>query len=252
MGGSSGSARSMSSSTASGACSAMACRASARPRSARTGGWMPRTRPRRSRRAVADVSRASATSSRTACRGRRRFQEPFHRTQGDADRDHADLGAVVQVAFDPAQFGLLRAEGLGPGLGQFLDPLGQVGAGGRRQHRLADHEGSVRVRVGREHQRCRDEYATGQAEPGQVAERRGRVEQVPRPEHRAEPRVHQPGESTDHQRVQTDNRRQHPGQHADQRVEQHPQQVQPRRRVGDQPTSLFRPLSFLVGGSSGR
>ena len=56
-------------------------------------------------------------------------QHAFDRTQVHAQRDQAGLGPVVQVSLDPAQLGRGGVDGVAAGLGQLLDPAGQLGIG---------------------------------------------------------------------------------------------------------------------------
>ena len=114
-------------STGSGVSRAIARTASARPRSASTGGWMPRTRSRSSVSAVAEVSRAWASSARAAAGSL--SMQLLDGGQAHADGDQPGLRAVVQVAFDPAQLGGLGVDGVGPGLGQPAHPVGEHGRG---------------------------------------------------------------------------------------------------------------------------
>ena len=75
----------------------------ASPRSASAGGWMPRTTERRSSSASTVVSRASRSSAAAAS------GSVAHQLLGEpdvhADRGDPGLGAVVQVALDPAYLG---------------------------------------------------------------------------------------------------------------------------------------------------
>ena len=83
-----------------------------RPRSASTGGWMPRARSRSSRSASPAprgprpaAARAASGSSASFCSAMPRLMP---------ERDQARLGAVVEVALDPAQLGLLHVDGARP------------------------------------------------------------------------------------------------------------------------------------------
>ncbi len=73
-----------------------------RPRSARTGGWMPRTRPRRSFSAPA---RSPSPRRPVPARPAGWRHHALHRPQVHAERDQPGLGAVVQIPLDPAQLG---------------------------------------------------------------------------------------------------------------------------------------------------
>ena len=79
--------------------------AASRPRSASTGGWIPRARSRSSRSACSAPARASASSSpaRSGILGELLLRHP----EAHPERDQPRLRAVVQVALDPAQLGLL-------------------------------------------------------------------------------------------------------------------------------------------------
>ena len=136
-----------STSTGIGRLSARARTAPSSPRSASTGGWMPRTRWRSSTRAVALASRASASSLRAAAGSR--LDQLLGQADGHAQRDQPGLGAVVQVALDAAQLGGLRVDRVGPGDGQLGDPqaqLGGRGSGRGRAWRTARRPGAARAR----------------------------------------------------------------------------------------------------------
>ena len=77
---------------------------------------MPRTRPRRSASALAEFSRASAT--RLIAASGSLLDQAFHRAQGHANSHQPSLGAVVQVALDPAQFGGGGVDRVDAGRGQ--------------------------------------------------------------------------------------------------------------------------------------
>ena len=56
------------------------------------------------------------------------------------ERDQALLGAVVQVALDPPQLGLLLVDGPGPGRLEPVDPLPQLARSrGEDSHIAASH-----------------------------------------------------------------------------------------------------------------
>ena len=84
----------------------------ARPRSASAGGWIPRITARRSSRAESVVSRASRSSS--AADSGSVCDQLLGEPDVHADRGHPGLGAVVEVALDPAYLGGGVVEGLGP------------------------------------------------------------------------------------------------------------------------------------------
>ena len=92
---------------------------------------MPRTRSRSSASAVPLDSRASASSLRAAAGSR--STSLLGQAEAHAQRDQPGLGAVVQVAFDPAQLGRLGVDGVGPGDGQLRDPQRQLGGPGGRE-----------------------------------------------------------------------------------------------------------------------
>ena len=101
--------------------SASASTAPASPRSASTGGWMPRTTERSSPSAALLVDRASAII-RCAVSGSVSIRLSAMPRLIDM-RDQPGLRAVVEVALDPAQLGRGVVDGLGAGLGQPLHPL---------------------------------------------------------------------------------------------------------------------------------
>ena len=126
-------------STGSGAASASACTAPTSPRSASTGGWMPRTRSR---------SSASASLLAAARLGEQRPRAVgvvgellLGQGQAHAQRDQPGLRAVVQVALDAAQLGGLGVDGLGARLGQLLHA--------QRQPALLRHRRAARGRARR-------------------------------------------------------------------------------------------------------
>ena len=82
---------------------------------------MPRTTERSSPSAAVLVDRASAIS-RWAASGSLVHQALGH-AEAHRQRDQPGLGAVVQVALDPAQLGGGVVDGVGAGLGQLLHPL---------------------------------------------------------------------------------------------------------------------------------
>ena len=99
--------------------SASAWTAPARPRSASTGGWMPRTTVRRS--ASADVvTRAprAAALRRLGVAG----EHLLGHAEVHAERHEPGLGAVVQVALDAAQLGGRVVDRLCPRLRHLCDP----------------------------------------------------------------------------------------------------------------------------------
>ena len=119
-------------STGSGRLSVSARTAPSRPRSASTGGWMPRTRVRSSVRACPLDARASA--SRFRARSGFSRQHLLGEPNVHAQRDQPGLRPVVQVALDPAQLGRGGVHRLGAGLGQ-LAYLGGHRLPGRGQQR---------------------------------------------------------------------------------------------------------------------
>ena len=100
---------------------ASACTAPASPRSASTGGWMPRTTARRSASAapvvVAGLGDQLARGLGVA------VEHLVGHAERHAERDQPGLRPVVQVALDAAQLGGGVVDGLGAGHGQVDDPL---------------------------------------------------------------------------------------------------------------------------------
>ena len=119
--------------TGSGARAAMPESAASSPRSSSTAGCRPRTK-------LAQLGRAPAWPRRAPrrCASRTRADGVGEDGPGHAEvhgqRDQPLLGAVVQVAFDPAAFGVGGGDELGPAAGQRLDPHRQLlGAAGAEQ-----------------------------------------------------------------------------------------------------------------------
>ena len=91
---------------------------------------MPRARSRSSRRASPAPSRASASSSRAAWVGARGELLLGH-AEAHPERDETRLCAVVQVALDPAQLGVLYVHRARAAALERRDPLPQRGMVGR-------------------------------------------------------------------------------------------------------------------------
>ncbi len=156
--------------------------ASRRPRSASTGGWIPRTTSRRSPRAAPVVCRASSMIRRASSR------VAVEQVRGHPERqpepDQPRLRAVVQVALDPAQLGGRVVERLVARLGQHLDPLLEPLRRPERQQRpvqpaARDHDRADAVppgdagddghEQGQHDQRQRERQRHRQQQPGLVA-----------------------------------------------------------------------------------
>ncbi|BCB77564.1 hypothetical protein Pflav_039740 [Phytohabitans flavus] len=152
--------------------------------------------------------------------------------QPHRDRHQPGLGAVVQVALDPAQLGAVRVEHIRAGAGQLGHPVGEPLGRGRGQPGQRD----ARVQGGqRWEQDCRDRREdrelrgaedhrarpAGHRHLDQQARRVGRREQPPQ-------RHHDGGE----QRIAEAVEREQAGRHADGRVHREPRQVaiEPRGR----------------------
>ena len=88
---------------------------------------MPRTRWRRSLSARGRGLPGLGDQGQRGLRAGR--QHAFHRPQVHAQRDQAGLGPVVQIPLDPAQLGSGGVERVAAGLGQPLDPAGQLHLG---------------------------------------------------------------------------------------------------------------------------
>ena len=101
--------------------SASASTAPPSPRSASTGGWMPRTTDAQ----LAERGLAGRPGLRDHLLGR--LGVGVHQALGHAEahrhRDQPGLRAVVEVALDPAQLGRGVVDRVGAGLGQPLHPL---------------------------------------------------------------------------------------------------------------------------------
>ena len=93
---------------------------------------MPRARSRSSRSACSAPTRASASSS-PALSGSV-GQLLLGHAEAHAERDQPRLGAVVEVALDPAQLAVLDVHGAGPARLQRLDALRHLGAARGREH----------------------------------------------------------------------------------------------------------------------
>ena len=145
--------------------------------------------------------------------------QPPGGVEREAHRDQPGLGAVVQVALDPAQLGRAGVERLLPGLGQVGHPLLEHPVLRRREHQPGEAAvGAQRPRRGRHprRQQQRPAQALGPAQVGLPDRVQADVEGHQRAGHRERGR----GEQQDR-----------PGDG----VHRQPQQVLPGPRVAEQP-----------------
>ena len=207
--------------------------ASVRPRSASTGGWIPRTRARSSASALTEASLASNT--RRAGGLRVGVDDLPGGVQGHAHGDQPGLGSVVQVPLDPADLGRPGVQGLGAGLRQLPHPLRQLDLPGRRQDGTGQQAVGPEQQRGRQHPDRGDGQAQHDQRPRGVAREGGR---------RDEPGELGPDEFDQAGRDDRDGRH---GQRADEQVRRCPPQVPPGGRVRRQPSEPFG-IGELSGG----
>ena len=113
--------------------------AAASPRSASTGGAIPRARSRSSAIAALASPRAWRTSSATSGWSASRV---LGAAELHAERDEPRLRAVVQVALDPPQLGGLDVERAAPGARELVDALDELLLAHPREP-VAEHEQRV-------------------------------------------------------------------------------------------------------------